>query len=179
MAVNRRKFAAAFTLAEVMVAMAILVIASLGALSYQYLAAKHARIARAQIAGTRTAQLLLEDWKSTGGSEEYDPAALGLGFSDRLQIPGYFSQGEGGGLGSPLHDRVYEVTVENFPMVVMLKWKDVNYDIVAQTTLRQLAVMVEFGEVTGTGNLKHTSGWSEGIPRVVLTTYVRRDASSG
>lgn len=50
-----------------MVAMAVLAIATLGTLSYQYHSAKHSRIAKLEMTATRTAQLLLEDWKSSGG----------------------------------------------------------------------------------------------------------------
>lgn len=84
MAVMGRKLARAVTLIEVIVALAVVVIASLGALGYQYYAAAQGRIAHAQTTSTRIAQLLLEDWKSTGGSEDYDPTALGLGFSSEV-----------------------------------------------------------------------------------------------
>lgn len=189
MTVKQRKFAPAvllrkakkpkaITLIEVMVATAILVIATTGALSYQYHAARDAQIARAQIAATRTAQLLLEDWMSTGGSKKYNPATLGLGFSSALFIPSHFSQGQGQGLGSPLHDAVYAITIDKLPMLVMLTWKDVAQDTVADVILRQLGVIVNFGvaskeeETVITKRLEH-------IKPVILTTYVRVDATGG
>ena len=70
MSVRRVKCATAMTLVEVMLAMVILSIAAVGALSYEYHAAGHAKIARAQMCGARTARLLLEDWMSTGGSSD-------------------------------------------------------------------------------------------------------------
>lgn len=73
--------AAGLTLVEVIVAMAILAIVALGALGYEYYAAQQVRLAHVQTIATHTAQLLLEDWKSTGGSDDYDPTILGLGFS--------------------------------------------------------------------------------------------------
>jgi type II secretory pathway pseudopilin PulG len=179
MTVKRSKFASAVTLVEVMMAMAILVIAALGALSYQYYAAGHARIARAQITGMRTAQLLLEDWKSTGGSDEYDLTSLGLGFSPRLFIPGQWSQGHGGGLGNPLRNSAYATTVDGFPMLVTLRWEDVAEDSTAQIKLRQLAVIVRFGEIDDQGNLTFPESYLEHISSLILTTYVRLDASSG
>ncbi len=166
---KRPKFAAAVTLVEVMVAMTILTIAALGALSYQYHAAGHVRIARAQSAATHVAQLLLEDWKSTGGSEEYDPSILALGFSSPLPIPFGWDEVKSQELGEPLHDAVYAITIDDLPMLVMLSWEDVAYDATAGLKLRQLAVTVKFGVVNQLEN----------IPPVALTTYVRDDASGG
>ncbi len=179
MIVKRPKFASAVTLIEVMLAMTILTIAALGALGYQYYAAGQARIARAQITGVRTAQLLLEDWKSAGGSEEYDLTALGLGFSSRLFIPSQWSQGHGGGLGSPLRSSAYSTTVDGLPMLVTLRWEDVAHDTVAEIKLRQLAVIVRFGEIDSQGNLTFPEGYLEKVSPLILTTYVRLDASGG
>jgi hypothetical protein len=172
MVVKRRKFAAAVTLVEVVVATAVLVIASMGALSYEYHAARDAQVARAQITATCTAQLLLEDWMSTGGSKNYDPAKLGLGFSSASAIPADFSQAEG--LGSPLNRAVYAITIDELPMLVMLTQNDVAQDT-GGAVLRQLGVIVEFGTVSE----DTTAGRLENIPPVILTTYVRADASGG
>jgi len=173
MTVKRGKFEAAVTLIEVMVATTVLVITTSGALSYQYHAARDAQIARAHIAATRTAQLLLEDWMSTGGSKEYDPSTLGLGFSSTISIPSHFSQGQGGGLGTPIHDAVHSITVDDIPMLVMLTWRDIAQDTQAQVILRQLGVIVEFSDET------KTTKRLENIETVTLTTYVRVSASSG
>jgi prepilin-type N-terminal cleavage/methylation domain-containing protein len=161
MTLKRPKFAPAVTLIEVMVAMVVLAIAAFGALSYQYYAATQARVAHAQTIAARTAQLLLEDWKSTGGSEDYDPTALNLGFYSSLSItPHEVSE------GIPLHNAVYAVTVEDVPMLVTLVWKDVSYDSVAEITLRQLNVGVVWGR-------------EQQQDKVTLSTYVRLDASGG
>ena len=162
---------------EALIAMALLAIIALGAMSYQYFAALHARIARAQIAATRIAQLLLEDWKSTGGSREYDPFELKLGFSSKLPVPSHWSEGQGGGLGAPLHDGVYAITVDDLPMMAMLKWQDVAYDQDGKATLRQLAVIVNFG--TPSSLQADATGWPGNIPPVIMTTYVRIDESGG
>jgi len=81
MAFKRCKFAAGVTLIEVMVSIVTVGVLALGSFSYEHLAVKHIMIARAQTTATSTAQLLLEDWKSTGGSTDYNPSSLGLGFS--------------------------------------------------------------------------------------------------
>lgn len=179
MTVKRPKFAAALILIEAMVAMSVLAIATLGVLSYQYHAAGQARIARAQLTAMHTAQLLLEDWKSTGGSEEYDVTTLGLGFSSGLRIPSQWSEGQGQGLGSPLHNSVHTITVDNLPMVVMLIWKDVDHDDIAEVKLQQLTVIVKPGEIDGHGDLTFTEGYLANIPAVTLITYVRIDTSGG
>ena len=89
MTVKQFKCGRAVTLVEVMVAMAVLAIASLGAVSYQYHAARQTQVASAQIVATRTAQLLLEDCKGTGGSIDYYPTGLRPGFSSTQPTPDY------------------------------------------------------------------------------------------
>ncbi|OHB74795.1 MAG: hypothetical protein A2Z25_15565 [Planctomycetes bacterium RBG_16_55_9] len=173
MGTKRIKHRPAVALVEVMIATAVLVVAVLGSLSYEYHASRNAQVARAQIAATRTAQLLLEDWMSTGGSEDYDPAALGLDFSAAGDIPSGFSQPDG--MGSPLNNGVYAITVDEIPMLAMLTRQDVDYDPVARITLRQLGVIVEFGAPSG----QESPDWVEHVQPIVLTTYVRADASGG
>ncbi len=172
LAIKRVRSKRGFTLVETLITTSIVAIITLGALSYQYHAARHGRIAEAQIIATRTASLLLEDWKSTGGSCDYDPTNLELGFSGPLQIPSFWSEGQGEGEGSPLHNAVYSITVDGFPMQVMLKWMDVETDIDAKVTLRELTVIARFEE-TG------TNGVLENLSPLILTTYVRIDGTSG
>ncbi len=161
---KRLRFAGAVTLIEIMVAMAILVIAALGGLGYQYHAARHSRIARAEIIGIRTAQLLLEDWKSNGGSPTYDPSTLGLGFSSKLETAVV------GNSGTDL----YFIMVDNVPMQVLLEW--INrpadaYYIDSQTgaTLREISVTVTFVGASGIAD-----EW-ENVAPIILTTYVKID----
>ena len=63
-----------------MAAVAITTIVALGTLGYEYFGVKDSRASEAQVMATRLTQLLLEDWKSTGGDADYDPKTLGLGF---------------------------------------------------------------------------------------------------
>ena len=65
--VVRKRHKRGVTLIEALAAMVILAIAALGTLSYQYHSAKHSHITKLEMTATRTAQLLLEDWKSSGG----------------------------------------------------------------------------------------------------------------
>jgi len=166
--------AAGVTLIEAAVAMLLLSVVVLGSMEYQYYAAIHTKIARAQIVATRIAQLLLEDWKSTGGSSKYDPSTLNLGFSTKLSIPYQWSEGIGGGLGAPLHDAVYAITVDDLPIMVMLTWKVIASDPLADIKLQEIAVIVRFGAPSGDVDSRLAN-----MPPVILTTYVRSDASGG
>jgi prepilin-type N-terminal cleavage/methylation domain-containing protein len=156
-----RPAGAGFTLVEMMVTVAIIAVAAVGALDYQYYAAQQSRIAQTQIVATRTAQLLLEDWKSTGGSTAYNPVNLQLGFSSAV-IPVDF--GMGLALGSILNSSIYTITVNDVSMLIILGWSDVATDATSGTTLRRLNVMVRWMQQGGLCNSP-----------VILTTYVRLD----
>lgn len=162
------KVSKAFTLTEMMVAMAIIAIAAVGGLDYQYHSAKHSRIAQTQITAARTAQLLLEDWKSNGGSTAYNPANLQLGFSSS-SVPSNFTMGES--IGAALNNSVYIITINNVPMLIILGYNDVAQDSASGTTLRQLTAMVRWRQGQAVG-----SGGNTLCPSpVILTTYVRLD----
>jgi prepilin-type N-terminal cleavage/methylation domain-containing protein len=154
---NRRKpqSKAGVTLVEVSVAIVVLAIASIGAINYQYHATRQGLVARSEITATRVTQLLLEDWKSRGGDETYNPADLGLGFT-AMQAANW-----------------YRITVDNLPMSMNLQWTDVAQDVAAGVTLRQIRVEFRW-------RVDRTDGAISDIdPRYVMTTLVRRDQSSG
>jgi prepilin-type N-terminal cleavage/methylation domain-containing protein len=164
------KVSKAFTLIELMVAVAIIAVAAVGALDYQYLAVKHGRIARTQITAARTAQLLLEDWKSAGGAATYNPLNLQLGFSSS-SIPTGFTMGQT--LGAILNNTVYTITINNVPMLIILGWSDVAHDATSGITLRQLTAMVRWqqGQAVGTGGTTLCNS------PTIITVYVRTDGS--
>ena len=165
MTIRRPKFIAAFTLLEVMMATVILAVAALGALSHQYHTAQHAHIAEAQITATRTAQLLLEDWKGAGGAANYNPATLGLGFSPSSVQPEdiefVMSYNE---MGTMLNGTLQNTTIDDVPMTVLLAWKDTDTE--GSIQLKQLSVITKLAD-------------GSGITPVVPTTYVRVDTSGG
>jgi type II secretory pathway pseudopilin PulG len=168
---DKRKFSGGLTLVEAVIAMAMLAVVALGAIGYQYYAALHARVARAQIIATRTTQLLLEDWKSTadstgGGLTTYDPSVLGLGFSAKLSVPAHWNNG--GGVGTILNSGVYAITVDKLPMAAMLRYVP---DTGGQTGLWQLTVIVNFGTISMLQTV--TTTWPANLAPIVLTTYVR------
>ncbi|OHB53212.1 MAG: hypothetical protein A2Y10_13275 [Planctomycetes bacterium GWF2_41_51] len=168
MYMESKKVSKAFTLTEMMIAMVMICIAAVGILDYQYHSAKHQRLAQTQITASRTAQLLLEDWKSTGGSTAYNPANLQLGFSSS-SVPTGFTMGES--VGGILNNCVYTVTINNVPMVIVLGFNNIEEDAVSGTTLRQLTAMVRWKQGQAIG-----SGGNTLCPSpVILTTYVRLD----
>ena len=93
-----------------------------------------------------------------------------------MQIPSYWSQGQGGGLGQPLHNCVYGITVDGLPMLVMLNWLDVDEDPDAGIKLRQISVTVRFGAPSGGSDVESRLA---NLAPVILVTYVRSDASAG
>lgn len=147
---------AGFTLIEVMIAMAVFIIVALGALNYQYFAALHARTAAAQMTATRAGQLLIDDWKSTGGSPAYDPTYLNLGFTESDSSDGY------------------EITVDNLPMYMILSNSTVEQEEEAQVTLRQIIVQVNWRNDHRTPSVQEGENSS-----IILTAYIRGDASGG
>ncbi|MBN2138930.1 MAG: hypothetical protein JW720_14065 [Sedimentisphaerales bacterium] len=172
---NRFRSAAGVTLAEAMISVVAVAVVALGGLSYEYHAAKHSAIARAQTTATRTVQLLLEDWKSTGGSTEYDPSTLGLGFTPVTLPSDAAASAEA---GTTLNSTAYAIEVDNTPMIMALKYNDIpTSDPDDVVRLRQLVVVVTFGKVKD-ATMRATT-WLGGIRPVVLTTYVRADGSGG
>jgi prepilin-type N-terminal cleavage/methylation domain-containing protein len=141
-----------FTILEVMAAMAIVIIVALGTLSFQYNNVRQSRISEAQTVAARIGQLLLEDWKSSGGDSDYDPNTLRLGFTlvttnNYVTIP-------------PLDYQTF---------YIQLASQTISTDTVAGVTLLQLSVTVSWRKDFGTGTV------SSSDPTLTFTTYVRRD----
>jgi len=141
------------TLVEVMLAVAVIVVAALGTLCYEYLCVDHVRMARAQLAATRVGQLLLEDWKSTGGADNYNPEDLRMGFEMPAEVP----QGQ------------FVTTIDDVPLHINMAMRDIAVDEDAGVTLREINVIVRWKSDFSSD----TPG--DGDPSVNLTTYVRRD----
>jgi hypothetical protein len=67
----------------------------------------------------------------------------------------------------------YRIKVDNLPMAVYLQWKNVEQDVAAGVTLRELRVEFRW-------RVDRTDGAIRDIdPEYVMTTLVRRDQSSG
>ncbi len=152
---RERRQPAGVTLLELVIATLILSIAAVGALTYQYHAVKHAHSAQAELTAAQLAQLVIDDWKSTGGDEFYDPADLDLGLEELS------------------NSRIYRIRLNDFPMRVGLEHNDVEIDEAAGVTLREIRVVVrwrrDYKDLEPAGD----------DPVFISTTYVRRDQSGG
>ncbi len=145
---------AGFTLIEVMIAATIVIIVSLGTLSFQYHGVKHSRIAKAHVTATRIGQLILEDWKSTGADPLYDPINLNLDFTE----------------SSPVGTGDCMITLDNQTFYIQLQNDFIDDDTVAGVELRQLRVTTRYRTDYAQGTLNASD------PTIILTTYVRRDS---
>jgi hypothetical protein len=139
---------------EALVAALMVSVLALGGLSYQYLGAKHFRIAHAELTATRAGQLLIEDWKGSGANNpaNYDATALGVGFLTPI--------------GGEHCD--YIITVDGVKMYMSLAYNDVEVDEDAGITLRQISDTIKW---RNDGNPAEPGA---NDPSLVLTTYVRR-----
>lgn len=147
------RFRSGLTLVEVMLAAAVIIIAALGTLCYEYLCVDHVRFARAQMAASRIAQLLIEDWKSTGGDDDYNPEDLDMGFSLPPEV----------GMGD------FMTIVDGLPLYISMDMEDVASDDFAGVTLRRITVSVKWKNDFSSGAV------DDDDPRVTFNTYVRRD----
>jgi prepilin-type N-terminal cleavage/methylation domain-containing protein len=144
-----------FTLLELVITILILSVLSVGTIGYQYLATRMASRAKAEITVTRTARLILDNWKKTGGDENFDLSAVDPGFTP---ISG--------------QDK-FRITVDGLPMVVSIEWQDMETDNVALVTLRQIQTKIQW-------RLDHQAGEiRQQDPDYIMATYVRRDESGG
>jgi type II secretory pathway pseudopilin PulG len=140
------------TLVEVMIAVAVVIIAALGTMCYEYLCIDHVRIARAELTATRIGQLLIEDWKSDGGSLDYNPEDLHMGFSLPDDLP-----------------TNCVTVVDGLPLHISMTHSKVDTDPFTGTELSEISVVVSWKRYFGSG------APADDDPRVALTTYVRRD----
>ena len=140
-----------FTLLEVVIASLILGIVSVGAMSYHYYAHRMAQRARAEITAARTARLILDNWKRTGGDDQFDLTDLEMWFAKDSQTD------------------VYTITADGLPMTVALDCRDVEHDPLAMVTLRQI-------EATLRWRLDYRDGAiRSGDPEYIVSTYVRQE----
>lgn len=147
------------TLVEVVIAGVILFVAAVGALSYQYHARKQAKIAWAEMTATRTAQMVIGDWKSTGGK----PLNGSSGYNPHDFDADFVYQSDG----------IWKVNVDKLTMYVLLSMDDAEYDEAAGVYLRELKVIARWRTDFADGDVNNTS------PSIVLNTYIRADASGG
>lgn len=142
----------AVTLIEILVSMASLTIAVLGASYCRYYSALDARKASIQIAGTRAGLLLCESWKGLKGAGTYDPVAhlsSDLAITVDATVPFSSDHPITGPVVSDgfIELGTYAITINNITYYTILSWKDID------TGLRALNIIVVWElvgrEVTG------------------------------
>lgn len=146
---NRR----AFTIMEIVIASTVMGIGALGVFNYQYYAVAHANPAQIEVKASKIGQLILEDWKETGGSTGFDPSLLQIGITRDVDE--------------------YKVTMDDVTFFLKLSSKDRAQDLVSRTTIRQINVMVkwrkDYADVPVNSDYLSYS----------MSTYVRVDRSGG
>ena len=145
----------AFTIVEIMIAIAVFLIAFLGTSMYRYGASLDAHKADLQTKATRTALLFCESWNGVGGATTFKPVAefshdMTISASVGPDVPSGFTL-----LGS------YKVDFEGTDYYVTLSWKKVNSD------LKALNVIVNW-DPTG----QNSGSFADARKSYRLTTYV-------
>jgi prepilin-type N-terminal cleavage/methylation domain-containing protein len=137
------------TLIETAVALAVVAVSTLGALSYQYHCARQIHIARAELAATRIGQMITEDWKASGGAEAYDPQSMELGIEKDTVGSGY------------------AISIDGMHFFIVLDSRQVDYDTFSSIALREISCTVRWKADFTAGAPSATD------PAVVMTTYLR------
>ncbi len=123
-----------FSLASVMIATVIILVALIGTSNFRYYSTLDAQKAAAKITASRIGLMLCENWRGIGGVDTYDPStslgsALTITTSTGPAKPADFTL-----LGS------YTITVNGANYYITLSWKDVS------TGLRALNVVVAWAQ---------------------------------
>lgn len=140
---------------ELVIASLILGVVSIGAIGYQYHARRMALRADAQITAARTARMILDNWKKTGGDENFDLESLQMGFVKNKKR------------------NDYNVTIEDLQMRVALNWEDIEQDEMAMVTLRQIEAVIQWRSDYQQDEVRDND------PSYIISTYVRKDEAGG
>jgi hypothetical protein len=115
---RKYRFRRAYSLAEVMIASVVLVIAVIGTSGYRYYARLDSRRAAIQMTASRVGLLLCEGWQGVGGSNTFDPT---LYSGPEMTISA------GSGPAPPLNFTLlgkYKVAVNDTNCYATLSWQD-------------------------------------------------------
>ena len=110
------------TLIEVMIAMTLLMIATLGTISYRYHVSLHTQKAQKQATAARIALLMSESWKGQKGSTAFDATV----FSATLDI---VTSANGPSTPSGLTPlETYKIVCGNYNYYATLSWREISDD---------------------------------------------------
>ena len=142
---KRLKSVAAFTLVEIMLSVAVLLIALIGTAGYRYQSALDSQKSRLHINAARVGLSLSESWRGLKGSQSYDPAVhLGSDLSIAENVPLEAAWGTSVGVTASTEGfqllGVYTITSDGVDYHAILSWKDVS------TGLRALSIVVTWPE---------------------------------
>lgn len=152
---SKYNHAKGFSLVEVLLVIAIIPIVTLGTLNYQYYATRHSLAAKADMNATRIGKMLLESWKSNGGSADFNPVDLGMGFTGNQD------------------ENEYSIVINGLPMYIGLSHIDIASNDVTGTTLREISAKISW-------RLDYQAGAiADDDPSLLLTTYTRIDQAGG
>lgn len=119
---TQRRHAGGLTLIEVVLATAVIAIAAIGTLSYEYHGVKQMQIAKAHSAAVRIGYFLLEDWKANGGNALYATNSFGVASPDNLDMGFRY-----------IGNKTYKIAVDNIPMRVTLSRPLLNKTLIPLT----------------------------------------------
>ena len=144
-----------FTILEIMIAIAICLIAITGTAAYRYSAAINARQADFHSTAVRTALLFCEGWNGMRGTEAFNPIGTFSADADIVESKGHEVPDGFNKLGS------YKVLLDGYSYYVTLSSQNISTD------LRVLNIAVNW-DPTG----RNTGNYADAIKSYQLTTYV-------
>lgn len=150
------------TLIEIMVAVAVIAVAAIGAMMFRYYCVLDARKADVQMVAGRVGVLLLESWKGMAGLNTFDPTAIGSISGSGITITSGVSGPPGPSDYTPLNTG-YRITANRVNYYATLSYKDAT-----PTAPKMLNVNVAWLSHYQTGTVPSNGRFS-----VKFTTYLR------
>ena len=135
-AVKKTRFVSGVTLVEVMVCIAVLLVAILGTSTYQFTSAMHARKANLQATAARVALMMGEAWDGVFGLPAFNPISE---FDEQLSIVNSLGPDRPDGF-DPVGS--YKITIEHNDYYTTLSYKNLD----ASQGMRVLSVIVNWDQ---------------------------------
>jgi prepilin-type N-terminal cleavage/methylation domain-containing protein len=140
----------ALTLVELMVAVAIIAVAVIGAMGFRFYCVTDAKKADVQVNAARIASMILENWKGMGGEKSYNPKTQFGSFTSQFTITP--DQQVGASTMYQIQDKTNQV------------WYDAILSFTEKTLPEpnELSISISWRQGYGkTGTMAHTIGITE------------------